>query len=664
VQYVAALRQGFLQAAPRFAAPSWADDMAAAAAASLSGVLSLLRVDGSPLARLPARARRGPPPAAARPPKAPPAPPPPSISRLRRALLEGSARGWQPADSAAAAVDASDDEEYGSDEELDGVEVQWVTPEAEEAAAAAAEASAEGSDGEEWYDDDDDGGSYAGYEKPEKRRVAGKRLPAEVRCFDTARIFVKGGDGGRGCVAFRREKYVPRGGPSGGNGGNGGAVWVEADAALTSLAAFRRQVHFRADGGTPGQGSDCHGAGASDAVVRVPPGTILRERGAPAGAPPLAEVLAHGDRALLAAGGRGGRGNLAFKSARNSAPTLAELGEPGAERWLDLELRLVADAGIVGCPNAGKSTLLSVLSAARPRVADYPFTTLTPNLGVAELDFRTTVFADVPGLLEGAAAGVGLGHQFLRHCQRCRVLVHVIDGSSPDPLGDYDAVRLELGLFSPELAAKPALVAYNKVDLPDSADYEGEVREGLAARGVAPADVLAVSAATGRGAAELVRAVRALLDALPAEEPRAAEAAPPAAAPSAPGGDVRVAMARRGARFGDFSVKAEGDGRRAWAVRGEALERFAAMTDWSYYESARRFARALDAAGVTAALKAAGARVGDTVVIGGMEFEHGDAAAGDDGALYEKWNTARRAAGQANRGSARWPRGKPGSMQE
>lgn len=327
---------------------------------------------------------------------------------------------------------------------------------------------------------------------------------------------------------------------------------------------------------------------------------------------------------------------------------------------MDLELRLVADAGIVGVPNAGKSTLLSVLSAARPKVADYPFTTLVPNLGVCELDYRTTVFADVPGLLEGAHAGVGLGHQFLRHCQRCRALVHVVDGTSPDPLGDYDAIRTELELFSPELAAKPSVVAYNKMDVPDSADYWDDVRAGLLERGVPEQDVLAVSAATGRGATELVRRVRAVLDALPPAEM------------SAPGGDAlgepvvdgfvgvsagaaEALRARRAdARIGEFTVTAlPGGGRRAWAVRGEAIERFAQMTDWSYYEAARRFQGVLDASGISRALRAAGVKEGDTVAIGDLEFEHSEDTS--ESGLYDRWESARKAAGIANRGSARWP---------
>ena len=532
-------------------------------------------------------------------------------------------------------------QKHQEEEDDDEPVVEWVTDE-----DVQVQANASTSDGvlSDYSDDEDD---------EDKPRIAGKRLPAEVRCFDTARIFIKGGDGGRGCVAFRREKYVPKGGPSGGNGGNGGSVWLEADSTLNSLMCFRRQVHFRADPGVPGQGSDCHGANAKDMVVRVPPGTIVRKKEAVPGEPPLAEVVNAGDKVLLAPGGRGGRGNMSFKTARNSAPAMAEFGEKGQEIWVDLELRLVADVGIVGVPNAGKSTLLSVLSAARPKVADYPFTTLVPNLGVCSLDYRTTVFADVPGLLEGAHSGIGLGHQFLRHCQRCKVLVHVVDGTSPDPLGDYDAIQTELGLFSPELADKPQVVAYNKMDVPDSSDYWDEIKEGLLQRGVAEEDIIAISAATARGVTEIVRRTRVVLDALPEEEERESWGV----VPSSDKGVFRAAeigMAKRSAaRIGEFTIEGDLSGHRVWYVRGDAIERFAQMTDWSYYEAAKRFQGVLDAAGISSALKARGIMEGDSVVIGEVEFEHSEDRS--DAALYDKWNDQRKAAGIASRGSARWP---------
>jgi len=359
-----------------------------------------------------------------------------------------------------------------------------------------------------------------------------------------------------------------------------------ADESLTSLSSFRRAVHFRALPGGSGGGSKCHGANAGHVEVKVPLGTIFRERGAPEGAPPLAELVAHGERALLAAGGRGGKGNAAFKTHRNNAPTMSELGEPGEERWVDVELRVVADVGIVGVPNAGKSTLLSVLSAAKPKIADYPFTTLVPNLGVCELDFRTTVFADVPGLLEGAHAGVGLGHEFLRHVSRCRAVVHVVDGSRRDPVGDYAALRNELALFSPDLEALPQVVAYNKCDVPESADYFADVLAHLVGTGVAPENVVAVSAATGDGVTALVRRVRAVLDALPVLDgiPRATDAVNLTA-------PIRVPAGVR-----DYEIEFDG-GVRAWTVTGPSLDRFVSQTDWNYYESALRFQKVLEASG-------------------------------------------------------------------
>ncbi|BDA41236.1 GTPase Obg [Coccomyxa sp. Obi] len=487
---------------------------------------------------------------------------------------------------------------------------------------------------EDWEDDK---------ESSNKERISGKRLPAEMRCFDTANIYIKAGDGGKGCVAFRREKHVPRGGPSGGNGGNGGNVWAVVDDSLNSLAAFRKQLHYRASPGSLGGGSNRHGANGPDLEIRVPPGTIMRRRDAPPGEPPLAELLTAGERAVLATGGRGGRGNASFKTGRNNAPTMAEFGEEGAEMWLELELKLVADVGIIGVPNAGKSTLLSVLSNAKPKVADYPFTTLVPNLGVCEMDYRTTVFADIPGLLEGAHAGVGLGHEFLRHCQRTRALVHVIDGTSPDPIGDYKALRTELELFNTSLLQKPQVVAYNKIDVPDSGDYIDEVREFLLGEGVPPEDIFAISAATGQGVRDLVRRVRDVLDTLPVE----------AAVRTTDALNMRELPRRMSsADISDFSVEGP-DGERRWIVSGEAIERFAAMTNWDYYEAMLRFQKVLDATGINKQLRAKGVQEGDTVVVGGIELQWSDDQS--EGALYAAWREDKLRRGTAWQGTARWP---------
>ncbi|GFR45678.1 hypothetical protein Agub_g7092 [Astrephomene gubernaculifera] len=489
-----------------------------------------------------------------------------------------------------------------------------------------------------------------------------KRIPAEMRCFDTARIYIKAGDGGNGCVAFHREKYVEHGGPSGGTGGRGGNVWAVVDADLNSLSSFRGQVHFRAEGGVNGQGSNCDGANAEDLLVPVPAGTIIRRKDAEEDEPPLAELLRPGERALLATGGRGGRGNFSFKTARERAPTIAEKGEKGEELWVDLELKVVADVGIIGVPNAGKSTLLSVITAAKPKIANYPFTTLVPNLGVCEMDYRTTVFADVPGLLEGAHEGLGLGHEFLRHVQRCRLLVHVIDGTSPDPVGDFNAINLELELFNPDLVEKPQLIAYNKVDLPDSGDFWEIVREQLTEElGVQAERVFPISAATGQGVMQLVRAVRGVLDEMgPAQVTYETNALNQTSVP-----------ARRNIRVDDFTVSLEdlsssggfggyggsssdAPSKRIFYVEGEGIERFQQMTNWDYYEAVRRFQRVLEVSGINGALRAKGVRQGDTVVIGDMEFSWSDDKS--DAAVYDGWVRDMKDRGVNRQGTARWPR--------
>jgi GTP-binding protein len=267
--------------------------------------------------------------------------------------------------------------------------------------------------------------------------------------FDEAKIYIKAGDGGDGVVAFRREKYVPRGGPAGGHGGQGGDVILEADPHLNTLIHFKKRSHFKAGRGEHGGGKNMAGAAGSDCIITVPPGTVVRH--AETGTL-LADLTEPEQRTILVHGGRGGRGNTSFKSSTNQAPKIAERGQPGEELWITLELKLIADVGIIGVPNAGKSTLLSVVSAARPKIADYPFTTLQPNLGVVVLDHHDLVMADIPGLIEGAHAGAGLGHQFLRHIERSRLLVHLLNGAAPDPLADFDRINQELRLFSPRLA--------------------------------------------------------------------------------------------------------------------------------------------------------------------------------------------------------------------
>lgn len=323
---------------------------------------------------------------------------------------------------------------------------------------------------------------------------------------DRVEIFAKGGDGGNGCMSFRREKYVPRGGPDGGNGGRGGDVIVRAVAGTNNLSDLSFRRHWRAPSGVAGMGKNMTGADGEDLVIGVPPGTIVRDRDHQFVMKDLAEADA---QVVVARGGKGGKGNLAFMSSTNQAPREYERGQPGEERWLVLELKLIADVGVVGLPNAGKSTLLSRLSRARPEIADYPFTTKYPNLGICNFDAdHSCVIADIPGLIEGAHAGVGLGHEFLRHIERTRILVHLveslpIDGS--DPLENYRTIRRELELYNPKLAAKRELVAISKCELTDTS----ELRERLTT--VLGQPVFAISAVTGEGLPELIRAIAAAL---------------------------------------------------------------------------------------------------------------------------------------------------------
>ena len=331
---------------------------------------------------------------------------------------------------------------------------------------------------------------------------------------DEIDIFVKGGDGGAGCVSFRREKYVPRGGPDGGDGGAGGSVWLQVDPGLTTLLDFHYRRHYHAERGWHGEGNNRHGASGDDLVLRVPLGTVATDRDT---GELIGDLTVPGQRVLAARGARGGRGNARFASSTNRAPRRADLGRPGPERWLHLELKLLADVGVIGFPNAGKSTLVARVSAARPRIADYPFTTLTPTLGLVRIDTdRAFVIADLPGLIPGAAEGKGLGHQFLRHTERTRVLVHVLDldpDTGRDPLDDLGVVNAELAAYSADLARRPQLVAANKVDLYDGAAADAvlaPLRRHCAGAGVS---LFPISAATGAGLPELLRAVaRALED--------------------------------------------------------------------------------------------------------------------------------------------------------
>lgn len=417
--------------------------------------------------------------------------------------------------------------------------------------------------------------------------------------LDEAELDVKAGDGGNGVVAFRREKFVPRGGPAGGSGGSGGDVVLVANEGVNTLYAFRFTKLYAAERGGHGGGKDKHGKNGSDLHVDVPTGTIVRD---PLTGDVLADLVEDGQQAVVAKGGRGGRGNAAFKSSTRTAPRVAEKGEPGQARRLKLELKLLADVGIVGLPNAGKSTLLSVISGARPKVADYPFTTLAPILGVAAVGHETLVFADMPGLIEGASEGLGLGDRFLRHVERTRLLVHLIDGTSDDPHGDFDTINDELVAFSPELATRPQIVVVTKIDLPDARERVTEVKATLRQEGVF--DVLSMSAPTGEGVAELLKLTLQRFKELP---------------PPAPMPDTVPVLRPVDEDEEAFEINRIDES--TFRVSGIRIDRTAAMTNWDSEESVRRFQRILEAMGITEALRERGAHEGDMVRFGEAELE-------------------------------------------
>ena len=407
---------------------------------------------------------------------------------------------------------------------------------------------------------------------------------------DESQLNVRGGDGGAGCVSFRREGPVVRGGPNGGDGGRGGDVWLVADHNVASLLAFRDHPHRRAENGAHGKGKDLHGRRGASLEIRVPEGTIVRDLYT---GEALAELLHHDDRWLAAAGGRGGRGNARFLSNRRRAPTFAEQGEVGEERWLALEMQLMADVALVGFPNVGKSTLISVVSAAKPKIADYPFTTLAPNLGVVRVDDRTEfVMADIPGLVEGASDGRGLGHRFLRHIERARVLCILVDLAPLDGVGPDEQLRIletELGAYRPELLERPRLVVGTKADLVDPddlSDWEYPV----------------ISAVTQQGVRQLVGSLAQLVESARAAEPR-------------PTGTVIMRPEPRGA-----SVERIGEGE--FRVVGRDVERVVALDDVTTPDALSYIDQRLGRLGVPRLLERAGATDGDIVWIGEFSFEY------------------------------------------
>ena len=410
---------------------------------------------------------------------------------------------------------------------------------------------------------------------------------------------MKSGKGGDGILHFLQEKFRPRGGPDGGDGGKGGNVIFEVDEKLNTLFSFRNQRLYRAQDGLRGGVKNQTGRSGEDLVIKVPPGTIVY---ADDSGEVLGDLLTGGQLLVVCTGGRGGRGNARFASSRNKTPRIAEKGEPAQERELRLELKLIADVGIVGVPNAGKSTFLSVVTNAKPKIADYPFTTLAPNLGVANLDeYTTLVLADLPGLIEGAHAGIGLGHDFLRHVQRTRVLIHLLDGLAEDPMADLSQINSELALFDSELGEKAQIVVLNKMDLPDVQARWTELEKELIERGYEP---MAISAVAGTNVRDLLYRASELLVAAPAAT--AAIEAPV----YRPEEDPR-----------EFTIQKEGD---SWRVKGVSIERAAAMTYWEYSQSVRRFQRILETIGIDKALRAKGVEPGDIVLIGEHELEWED----------------------------------------
>lgn len=432
---------------------------------------------------------------------------------------------------------------------------------------------------------------------------------------DQARIHVKAGDGGNGSASFRREKYVPKGGPDGGDGGRGGDVILTVVDNLNTLLPFQYVQQYDAENGGAGGGRQKSGKKGRSEIIKVPAGTVvfLDETGEQ-----IADLTDPGEELVIARGGKGGLGNVHFKSSTRQAPRLAELGAPGEERGLRLELRLIADVGLVGLPNAGKSTLLAASTRAKPKIADYPFTTLSPNLGVVEIGGRggqTFAIADIPGLIEGAAGGAGLGHEFLRHVRRTKVLVHVLDASGGfeerNPLSDFRTINAELEAFDPEMRDKPMLIALNKVDLVEARDNLDRLRETLTEEGF---HLFEISAATGEGVPELNNQIAAELRTIQVEEAEArkrSEATPK----------------RRVYTIGNVDERAwdvQRTGEDTFLVTGVGIERFTAMTNFDLWEAAERYQRVLEGSGISAELTRQGVQQGDIVTIGTHELDWGD----------------------------------------
>ncbi len=455
--------------------------------------------------------------------------------------------------------------------------------------------------------------------------------------IDKVNIHVKGGDGGAGCMSFRREAHVPKGGPDGGDGGNGGNVIIRADGSVSSLIDYRFKHHFKAQRGTHGKGSRMHGARGEDLVLKVPVGTVvhLYDEETKETGELLADLTHDGEQVVVMPGGHGGRGNIHFVTSTRRAPAFAELGEPASEGWIQLEMKLMADAALVGMPSAGKSSFISKISAVRPKIADYPFTTLVPNLGVAVADDYSFVVADIPGLIEGAHEGKGLGHEFLRHIERTALIVQIVDLTGDwegrDPLEDYETIKRELALYDEELAKRPRIVVANKVDVAGTEEVCAKLAERVKEDSIAAADgneyeespidpkLYCISALTGKGVESLKNAIGSKVHKL-RDEARAQV--------DSTAVYDQVWEHRRTARDAAFTVEKLSDG--VFRVNGSKVERMVVQTDWENEEAIAYMQHRMKRLGVDKALEEAGARDGDEVRILGFAFDFESALTSED----------------------------------
>lgn len=427
---------------------------------------------------------------------------------------------------------------------------------------------------------------------------------------DKAKIFVKGGDGGDGIISFRREKYVENGGPAGGDGGKGGDLIFRVDEGLRTLMDFRYQKHFKAQRGERGKVKGMHGASAEDTIVRIPPGTVIVDDDT---GEIIADLTRHGQEVVVAKGGRGGRGNIRFATATNPAPYISENGEEGEERWVVLELKVMADIGLVGFPSVGKSTLLSVVSGAKPKIGAYHFTTITPNLGVVDVgDGRSFVMADLPGLIEGAHEGVGLGHEFLRHVERTRVIIHVIDMAASegrDPYDDWQKINAELALYNAKLAERPQIIAANKMDMPEAEEQLELFKQQLAESGIEQVyEIVPISSLTKQGIQELLYKAADLLDTVAVqtevEEVKAIE--------------ERKVYSYEKKEDITFTIHREDE---VFVVESEGIARMMKRMNLNSYDAVMRFARIMRKLGVDESLRKHGAKDGDMVRVADFAFE-------------------------------------------